>query len=205
MNNNNYNKAISYFTMAIEINKKYVDAYDQRGSCYAEKNQTEKALKDYTAEVALHPSDDGYNSIGMLYERMKNYDKAIVYYAKAIKINPRYANAYNNRAAALCNKNEYKKAEQDFLSAMKFCADDESLGMYHYNLGALYLVERKYQSAIEEFANAITFNYIDKSDNLLRALAYKALNKRKEAKADKIVAKKFKTFKEFTFVNKPSV
>src|ERR1700752_5139241 len=67
MNNNNYNKAISYFTMALEI------------------NQNEKALKDYTAEIALHPSDKANNSIGMLYERMKNYDKAIVYYAKVIK------------------------------------------------------------------------------------------------------------------------
>jgi len=204
MNNNNYNKAISYFTMAIEINKKYVDAYDQRGSCYAEKNQTEKALKDYTTEIALHPSDKANNSIGMLYERMKNYDKAIVYYAKVIKTNPRYAGAYNNRAAALCFKNEYKKAEQDYLSAMKFCEDDESLGIYHYNLGALYLAERKYQSAIDEFTNAIYLNS-DKGNYLLRAQAYKALNKRKEAKADKIAAKKFKTFKEFTFVNKPSV
>ena len=203
--NNNYNKAISYFTMAIEINKKYTDAYDQRGSCYAEKKQTEKALKDYTTEVAIHPTAEAYNFIGMLYDRLKNYDEAIVYYTKAIKLNPRYADAYDNRADALCFKNENRKAEQDFLSAMKFCADDESLGMYHFNLGILYLEEKKYKSAIDEFSNALNLNYIDKRAYLLRAQAYNAINKHKEAKADKIAAKKFKTVKEFTFVYKPSV
>src|ERR1700749_2653798 len=67
--NNHYKKAITYFNEAISLNKKYAEAYDARGGCYAELDETDKALADYNTELGLKPTAYAYNSIGMLHYR----------------------------------------------------------------------------------------------------------------------------------------
>ena len=52
------------------------------------------------------------------------HDKAIHDYTNAIKTDPSYANAYNNRGLAWRNKGENDKADADFKEAKRL----ESLG-----------------------------------------------------------------------------
>ena len=49
----------------------------------------------------------------------KIYDKAIADYNEAIRLDPQYAAAYNNRGNAWVDKNEYEKAIADFSEAIR--------------------------------------------------------------------------------------
>ena len=51
---------------------------------------------------------------GKKYTSVENADKAIDNYSKAIKINPKFAKAYNNRGIAYIWKKKYDLAIADF-------------------------------------------------------------------------------------------
>ncbi|PIV63894.1 MAG: hypothetical protein COS11_05020, partial [bacterium (Candidatus Ratteibacteria) CG01_land_8_20_14_3_00_40_19] len=76
---------------------------------------------------------------GLAYYYKGEYDKAISEYTRAIKINPDYALAYNNRGNAYYYKKEYDKAWDDVYKA-------QSLG-YQVNpefIEDLHKVSEKY-------------------------------------------------------------
>ncbi len=66
--NKNPQKAIDYFTKAINVNPKYAEAYFARGACYQELNDKNNALADYNMCLQLkpnyEPAVDGLNSLG---------------------------------------------------------------------------------------------------------------------------------------------
>lgn len=61
-------KAIDYFTKAINVNPKYAEAYFARGACYQELNDKNNALADYSMCLQLkpnyEPAVEGLNSLG---------------------------------------------------------------------------------------------------------------------------------------------
>ncbi len=72
--------------------------------------------------VAIH-----YNNIGMAYEYLGDYDKAIGYYEKALAINRKTfgenhsntANSYNNLGNVYLNKGETINAMEYYLKALE--------------------------------------------------------------------------------------
>lgn len=66
--NKNPNKAIDYFSKAININPKYTEAYFARGACYQELKNKSNALADYQMCLQLtpnfEPAVEGVNSLG---------------------------------------------------------------------------------------------------------------------------------------------
>jgi len=51
-----YDRAISYYNKAIEINSRYVWAYNNRGLAYYYKGQYDKAISDYNKALDINPS-----------------------------------------------------------------------------------------------------------------------------------------------------
>jgi len=69
-------QAISTLTKAIKTDPGCRKAYIFRGMCYAESNQVQKALRDYTKAIDLDPNDSyAYEQRAILY-RTKLKDKA---------------------------------------------------------------------------------------------------------------------------------
>ncbi|MCK9160222.1 MAG: tetratricopeptide repeat protein [Bacteroidaceae bacterium] len=61
------------------------------------KNQPEKAMEFADNMLQKDPNNKLYLYVkGYLYHNMKNYDKALEYYQKAVDIDPKYAEAYSN-------------------------------------------------------------------------------------------------------------
>ena len=57
----NYEKAISEYNRAIEIDPQYADAYIGRGGVYQVKGELDKALADYDKAISINPNDgDAY-------------------------------------------------------------------------------------------------------------------------------------------------
>jgi len=109
-----YDRAISDFTKAIEIDPRYAEAYNNRGIAYGKKDQYDQVISDFTKAIEIDPRyAEAYNNRGIAYGKKGQYDRAISDYTKALKINPMFAGAYYNRGVAYYYKKEYDKSLED--------------------------------------------------------------------------------------------
>ncbi len=84
-----FDKAIEYYTKAIELNPEFADAYYNRGKSYEYKNNDNLAIKDFIKAIELKKefknvlTDLGYN-----YYNKEEYNRALFYFINDIDINP---------------------------------------------------------------------------------------------------------------------
>ena len=76
-----------------------------------------------------------YIEKGIEYFAFSQYEKAIKSYDKAIRLNPKTANAYNKRGVAYQSLGQYDKAIQDYDEVIRL--DPENASAYH-NRGIAY-------------------------------------------------------------------
>ena len=86
----NYIKAISKYSEAIQLNPKLASAYFQRARCYEELANYEQAIKDYKKYLSVphdDEDDDGnvYAAIAWCYKQLGQYSESKKYYEKARK------------------------------------------------------------------------------------------------------------------------
>jgi tetratricopeptide (TPR) repeat protein len=114
-----YDRAISDFNKALELDPTYAWAYHNRGLAYADgKKDFDRAIADYNKALEINPRYfDAYFGRGYAYRVKGDYDKAISDYSEALDINPRFAEAYYNRAVAYYLNKEYDKAWDDLHKA----------------------------------------------------------------------------------------
>ena len=93
-----YDKAISEYTKAIEINPKLTGAYLVRGQCYTQKGQYDRAIADYNKAIEIDPEDFvTFLLRSQAYLQKGQYDKAISDANKAIEMKPNFAEPYMAR------------------------------------------------------------------------------------------------------------
>jgi len=129
-NKTDYNKAITDYTNAIEINSDYELAFYNRGLAYVAIKEYDKAIVDYSIIIKLDSDykDIYYNDRGIAWKAKKEYNKAIADYTKAIEINPEFANAYYNRGLAKKEKNvDPKEIKQDFEKYLELTIDENEI------------------------------------------------------------------------------
>ena len=79
------------------------------------------------------------------------FEKAIADYTEAIRLNPKYANAYCNRGATYRHKGELDKAIADYTEAIRL---DPSRSEAYNNRGVAYEQMGEKAKAEEDFAKA---------------------------------------------------
>ena len=84
-----------------------------------------------------------------------DYNKAIEDYDEAIKLDPNYFEAYNNRGLAWAKLEEYNKAIDDFTKAIKL---NPKLADAYYNRGIAWYELKEYNKAIADYGKAIKLN-----------------------------------------------
>ena len=100
--------------------------------------------KELRAELAFQQ--------GNVLMMLRQMDKAIERYSHAIKLNPNYAYAYNNRGFAYERKGDFDLALQDYNTAIKLNPD---LAGAYANRGDVYRITGKIDRAIEDCTTAI--------------------------------------------------
>jgi tetratricopeptide (TPR) repeat protein len=81
-----------------------------------------------------------------------NYDQAIVDYNEAVRLDPKYAAAYNSRGLTYYKKGDYDRAIADYNQAL---ALDPNFADAYCNRGAAYLAKGNYDRAIADCDQAI--------------------------------------------------
>ncbi len=93
--------------------------------------ELQECLKIYEPFAEVH------GLLGKIYQRMGNYEKAIVHYKRRLKLNDKDPIAFNNFGTCYGFTGQYKEAEENFKKAIEmspFCYADALC-----NLGAVYI------------------------------------------------------------------
>lgn len=128
-----YDEAIAYFLRAVKINNEFARAYERMAECYVQMNRGELAEKCFQKAAAIYMErnmDDNaeqmlaevhklnpntinvYNSLGIIYRRQGNFEKAIDQYKKAIKVNSADENIYYNLGRIYFEAGQFGEAEK---------------------------------------------------------------------------------------------
>jgi tetratricopeptide (TPR) repeat protein len=110
--------AIAAYTRAIELDKKYADAYNNRGVAYMSQQDYNAALDDFTRSLELVPSDAAYNNRGSIYLAQKKTEEGIADFTAGIKLKPS-AEGYANRGVAYQQTNRDTLALADYEHAIE--------------------------------------------------------------------------------------
>ena len=101
---NKNSEAVHCYTKSIELNKKIIDAYFNRGQLLFQDNP-KQALDDFVSAVALDPKFiDAYYSIAAIQKKLGQYQEAIKNLDKILEIEP---NAVNAKALKKLIMNKY--------------------------------------------------------------------------------------------------
>ena len=90
------------------------------------------------------------------YMQEGNYEDAITYYTKALKVNPKDANAYNNRGIAWGKKGDYDNAIADFTKAVEI---DPQFADAYKNRGSAYYDQGDYDRTCSDFQKSCELGY----------------------------------------------
>jgi Leucine-rich repeat (LRR) protein len=142
-----------------DLNNIPTSTWERYGDQFFQLKKFETAAKCYEKVLQKTESPILFVRTGDCYRNLKNYDKGILYYEKAIKINTKNIddNAYPRmRAAQLYHeKNQYKKTVDIFKSLTK---DFPDTFLYHFQLGYHALFTGEYVLAINSSTKSLELN-----------------------------------------------
>ena len=183
-----YDKAINYYTAAIELNGEYTDAYFNRGNIHyyqGGERGLKLAMVDYDRVAFLEPRFASvYNYRGRVFNNQGIYQKALDDYEQAILLNPNYANAYYNRGRTYYNFRDYAEAINNYIQALALDPTDSNI-YYHRGRAYYKLRETEYlEQAIYNYNQALVLFPNDPKSYYQRGRAYQAMRNYDKALAD---------------------
>lgn len=92
------------------------------------------------------------NKAGIAYQQLEDLDNARKYYQKAIKLNPKFAQAVNNLGTVYFTKKSYRRAINEYRRALQLEPDSAA---FLSNLGTAYFARNDYKNAFEAYAKAV--------------------------------------------------
>jgi len=146
-----WEKAISIYKKALEINPQFSTPYNQIGYCYrylGNYAEAENALKKY---VKLIPNDPNpYDSYAELLLRMGEYEVSMEQYEKALQIDPNFIYSYIGIATDLNFKKEYEEARKELKALYRIARGQAEMMLYHYAVAVSYADEGNLDLALAE-------------------------------------------------------
>jgi len=143
--------------------------YQQLGKINQAKAEYELALEKKTL-YNKNAQFTTYYNLGKLAFDRKEYEKAISYYQRSIKLNPRFPDNYVNLAAAFDAKGQHDKAYRYLKKAYNL---DPFLGATNYNLGLYFIKEGKPALAVKYLKRALGDPGLNVIAQQTLAVAYK--------------------------------
>jgi tetratricopeptide (TPR) repeat protein len=92
------------------------------------------------------------NKIGIAYHQLLDLDSARKWYERAIKLDPKYAEAVNNLGTVYYARKSYRRAISQYRRALRFTPDSASILS---NLGTAYFARKDYKDAQVMYQKAL--------------------------------------------------
>ena len=171
--NENYGDALSAIENAIKFipkkDKEYKSfAFYKRAGIYVALEDSEKALRDFTSAIALHPDEDYYSERAQVYYELEQYDLADSDYQMMLSLDAHNAMAYMGLGRNNIARGEYQSATERF---------DYVISLYpEYSSGYSFRAETRmklkdYSGASSDVAKALSIDGDNKAFHLMQMLA----------------------------------
>jgi tetratricopeptide (TPR) repeat protein len=189
--NKQFQQCVTGAEKAISYNPTDAKAYELRGSALYRLEMFKEAIEDFNRCEQLSNGSltvQGYEDRGSCYAQLHEHQKVVVDYTKAIRLNPKLAWLYSQRAAAFSDIKQIDKAIKDIDTAINIKPE---LYMYE-NRADYYARVGQYQKAIDDYTKAmqlapeIPMHYMSRA-KLLEKLGKLELARKDRAKADEII------------------
>lgn len=176
---NEYERSLSDYTNAIQLNPKLAEAHIGRGNIYSILEKYELALTDYSAAIALNANDaDIYFNRAGTYTLMKQYTQAINDYTKALSLNSSFITARENRSRVYVSANNFEAAINDLDTLIQL--NPQQADYYFYRSFSLSKTGN-YEQALIDNTKAIQLNSNNALWYLSRSYIYYHLGQFKNA------------------------
>jgi tetratricopeptide (TPR) repeat protein len=176
---------LEQFEEAVEHLKKYEpasdeykrDKYNELGYSYLKLQNSAEAIGQFNQTLSVYPANGiALRGLGTVYyEIEEDFEKAIMYFEKALKADEQGSTSVYYKLGWLYNdKERYDDAIKILLKAIGYDSEDSELGYAYYMKG-------EYEFAITQLNKAIS---IDETSNLgyyYKGLCFVATNKKGEA------------------------
>ncbi len=150
-----YDNALSDYIKILEINPEDSTVFVNMGNLYRLQNEFKKALEFQDKYIKVSPNDPvGYLNRGFTNYNLRNYDKVLIDYNKAIEIDSMNAGYFSYRGQLFREKlNENDKALSDYNRAIELEPENAS----HYNDRAILFRKnlKNFDLALQDYNKAI--------------------------------------------------
>jgi len=178
----NYEEAIDFlkkYNPASNDDKK--SKYNELGFSYYSLQNAKDGIEQYNKTLALFPNNGtAIRGVGNIYyEIEEDYDKAIEYFERSLKVDEEGSEPVYYKLGWLYNdKERYDEAIKILLTAIEI--DSENSG-YREELGFAYYKKEQYEFAITQLNKAISIDEESRLGYYYKGLCYVATNKKGDA------------------------
>lgn len=152
-----YEKALTGYNKAIEVDPNYKDAYENRGNLFFLTQKYDLAMQDLHKALQLKSTSSvAHNSLGAVYFSIGKYDSALVHFNEAIKNDSQLSDAYKNRGNTYSILSRFDEAIIDYNRFLKFEPQDAPP---YYWRGLAYQNTGKLDEAIIDFDKALQHGF----------------------------------------------
>lgn len=170
-----YKLAINEYNKCIELDSKYIKAYNSRGNSYLCENEYDLAMEDYNQIIKLDPFNyEGFYGKGNIYYSQNKYDLAHFNFNKCIDLDPMYVHPYNGIGLIYSEKKEYDLAIHNFSKCIEL---DPEEAIYYCNRAGEYSAIRKYDLAIKDYNKCVELDSEFLEAYYNRGVLYKDIKK----------------------------
>lgn len=122
-----YKLAIEGLLIAIDLDNKFVKAYDHLGVCYKKLKDYKNSIKYYEKSLEIFPQGDiALMNIGLVYTLNSDYQKSLLYYNKLKYFHPYNPEGYFGAAKNYLLLNNEEKGLENIFIAYKIYSKENS-------------------------------------------------------------------------------
>lgn len=147
-----FDEALVSYDRAIALKPDHAHALYNRGNILSSFKRYRQAVNSYDQAITASPGyAEAFNNRGLAFYELGLFDQALKNYDSAISLKADYADALSNRGNVLKALKRFDEAEKSFERALTVRPDAK----IYYNLGVLFIVEGRWQDAIDRFERAL--------------------------------------------------
>lgn len=170
----NFAKAKEYFEKAIELDDKFVEAYQSLGVCCSRLGELDKAIETFKKAIELNEHyPTPFFSLGVAYHRKGMLNAARDIIVEGLKRKPDDFNAMTNLGAIYEQGGNPEMAVEVL---QRVVGIDRSNSRAFYNLGVALEKLGRFAEAVAAYEKAAELNYIKKDEALRRAQVLRSLS-----------------------------
>lgn len=155
-----YSEAISYFSLALNINPKEKESLFLRGKAKYAQKQYEEAIDDFSLFLDITKKSTpeqraAYVARGLTYAALNKYRLSLNDYQSALDLKGRTSDIYYARGKLYLAIEAFKRAKSDLKFAAKIDDDNKYIVT---TLGKYYYFQKQYKTSIKYFKQAIAID-----------------------------------------------